>query len=133
MSSPTNPPECPDISKQEKRKKQVYLKDNIMSMGYDPDDFANFLENEKEGGIDIENWTLEELETVVQIFRKTRDRLMEEEGVDYGENYSPNGPDFLGGKSPSKTSKSDKLSDPKSAILSKFPVYCKFILNTDCS
>ena len=119
MSNPSNPVETPDISKLEKKKKQLYLKDNIMTMGYDPDDFANFLENEKEGGIDIENWTLEELETVVQIFRKSRDRFMEEEGVDYGENYGDDNNDLLLGNNQSKKKKSDKLSNPKSAILSK--------------
>ena len=102
---------CPDIAAQEKKKKQLYLKDNIMTVGYDPDDFATFLEDEKEGGTDIENWTYEELESLVHVFRKSRDRYAEEEDFNSRQNHSDD----------SKNKDiSGKINDPNSAILSKF-------------
>lgn len=78
MADTDNRP-SPDIAEHEKKKKQLYLKNNIMTEGYDPDDFATFLENEKEGGTDIQNWTYEELETLVHFFRQSRDVLSEKE------------------------------------------------------
>jgi hypothetical protein len=109
---------CPDISKQETRKKQLYLKNNIMTSGYDPDDFATYLEEEKEGGIDIENWTLEELETVVHLFKKSRDVYKEEDSRNNG--YDPD--DIMFNDPPPKK-KSDKISDPNSAVLSMHLFY----------
>jgi hypothetical protein len=70
---------CPDLAIQEQKKKQNYLKDNIITNGYDAQDFAEFIENEKEGGIDINNWTLEELETIVQIYQNSRNLQREED------------------------------------------------------
>ena len=105
----------PDISKQETRKKQLYLKENIMSTGYDPDDFATYLEEEKEGGIDIENWTLEELETVVHLFKRSRDIEREQKPT----NSYHNDPDDLMFSDPvPQNNTSSKISDPNSALLS---------------
>lgn len=101
---------CPDIAEQEKKKKQLYLKDNIMSVGYDPDDFATFLENEKEDGTNIENWTYEELETLVHVFRKSRDRHAEIEQLS-NEADHPN--------ISNQNGVPGKINDPNSTILSK--------------
>lgn len=74
---------CPDIAKTEVTKKQNYLKNHIITMGYNPEDFAIFIENEKEDGINIENWTLEELETIVELYRKSKNLIsMNENGGD---------------------------------------------------
>ena len=109
---------CPDISKKETRKKQLYLKENIMGAGYDPDDFATYLEEEKEGGIDIENWTFEELETVVHLFKKSRD-IYREEDMQNGNQYNPN--DLM---NDSKVKPSNKISNANSSILSIYIWIC---------
>jgi hypothetical protein len=115
MSSTNQEPICPDIAKQETKKKQLYLKDNIMENGYDPDDFATFLENEKEGGIDIENWTFEELETLVHLFRKTRDLFNQQEQPEYDD------PDdlLLDSRPTRKTTNSEAITDLDSVVLSR--------------
>lgn len=120
MSKTNQEAHCPDVAKQEIKKKQLYLKENIMTMGYDPDDFATFLENEKEGGIDIENWTYEELETLVHLFRKSRDIFNEQENSEAPE-YSDPDDLLLGGPTPKKDGPSETISDPKSSVLSKPP------------
>lgn len=102
--SESNYKACPDIAEHEKKKKQLYLKDNIMTHGYDPDDFATFLEEEKEGGTNIENWTYEELETLVHIFRKSKDKESEELGLTPQTRPASN---------------ADKINDLNSAILSR--------------
>jgi hypothetical protein len=54
----------------ERRKKQDYLITNIIQSKYDPEAFSEFLGQNKEGGQDIDNWNLEELETMVELFRR---------------------------------------------------------------
>ena len=69
---------CPDLKRGEMKRKQTYLKDAIISAGFDGDEFAVFIESERKNGMDIENWTLEELETVVELFKIETDKKMEE-------------------------------------------------------
>jgi len=54
----------------ERRKKQEYLIRNIIEGNYDPDAFSEFLNQEKHDGQNIDNWNLEELETMVGLFKK---------------------------------------------------------------
>lgn len=42
-------------------KKQDYLKDAVLSQGFDGNEFSNFLNSKREGGTDIDNWTYQEL------------------------------------------------------------------------
>lgn len=79
MSKEVENVNCPDIKKDEMKRKQQYLKDHIISSGFDGDEFANFIESERENGMDIENWTLEELETIVELFKMETDKKLEEE------------------------------------------------------
>ena len=49
--------------------KQKYLRQNVLEKGYDPDKFMEFLTMKKgELGIDLENWTLQELMDVTKEF-----------------------------------------------------------------
>lgn len=49
--------------------KQKYLRENVLEKGYDPDKFMEFLTMKKgELGIDLENWTLQELMDVTKEF-----------------------------------------------------------------
>ena len=56
--------------KNERRKKQEYLIKHVIEGDYDPDDFSSFLNGEKPNGQNIDNWNLEELETMVGLFKK---------------------------------------------------------------
>lgn len=55
----------------ERKKKQAYLIKNVIEEGYEPDAFTDFLHQERQGGENIDNWTIEELETMVVLFKKT--------------------------------------------------------------
>ena len=44
--------------------KQNYLKTEILDKGYDTQTFIDYLKSGKEGGDDVNNWTMEELKTV---------------------------------------------------------------------
>ena len=79
MQEDQNKGSCPDIAVNEQKRKQLYLKENIITKGYDAEDFAMFIEEEREGGTDIKNWTLEELETIVSIYQKSRNIQNEED------------------------------------------------------
>ena len=49
--------------------KQLFLRKNILSKGYNADDFMNFLHSKKgESGLDLNNWTMNELSSVVSEF-----------------------------------------------------------------
>lgn len=63
----------------EEKIKQKYLVDNIIEGNYDPILFAKFLKQEKDNGDDINNWTIEELEFMVQLYQK-----------EYDNHYNPN-------------------------------------------
>lgn len=50
-------------------KKQKYLRENVLEKGYDPDKFMEFLTMKKgEQGINLGNWSLEELQKVTKEF-----------------------------------------------------------------
>ena len=54
----------------ERKKKQAYCIKNIIEEGFDPDAFSDFLHSEREEGENIDNWTIEELETMVVLFKR---------------------------------------------------------------
>lgn len=53
------------------KEKQQYLRDAILSKNYDPEHFAQFLQNSKPDGDDIDKWPLSELKEVVELYIKT--------------------------------------------------------------
>ena len=53
----------------EEHQKQIYLRENILDKGYDGEDFASFLTSKKgEEGVNLKNWSLDELKSAVQEF-----------------------------------------------------------------
>ena len=53
--------------------KQAYLRANVLEKGYDADEFMGFLQNIKgENGLDLNNWQMNELITVVNDFIKDK-------------------------------------------------------------
>jgi hypothetical protein len=57
-------------------KKQTYLRENILDKGYSADEFMSFLNSKKgEKGLDLSNWSLEELEQTVSEFITIKNEL----------------------------------------------------------
>jgi len=48
--------------------KQNYLLENVVNCGYDPAEFAQFMEYKMEGGTNVDNWDFEALMNVVTEF-----------------------------------------------------------------
>ena len=69
--------------------KQIYLKENILDVGYDPTEFAGYMNSLKEGGTNINNWTFDELEEIVQNFIKIE---KQKEAVKEYESFAENSP-----------------------------------------
>ena len=56
--------------------KQNYLRTEIIEQQYDPEEFSKFLSEEKENiGLDLNNWTFEELKNVVSKFKTMKENL----------------------------------------------------------
>ena len=55
---------------QKKAQKQDFLKAEIIDKGYSKEEFAVFLEQQKEGGNDVDSWSFPELQDIVQKFQK---------------------------------------------------------------
>jgi hypothetical protein len=51
------------------KQKQLFLRENILDKGYNADDFMNLLRSKKgESGLDLNNWAMDELSSVVSEF-----------------------------------------------------------------
>lgn len=60
--------------------KQQYLRDEIMNKNYDIDEFSEFMSQYKENGLDLINWTFDELKDAVYQFKnKNKINSKEEE------------------------------------------------------
>lgn len=57
----------------ETKNKQNYLKEEVLEKGYDGEAFAEFLDSQRPDGASIENWTLAELELMVELFKRSLD------------------------------------------------------------
>lgn len=53
----------------DRQQKQTFLTDEIANKGFNPVEFAQFIETKRENGTDIDNWTLQELRDVVYEFQ----------------------------------------------------------------
>ena len=53
-----------------RKQKQEYLKAKIIKENYDPGEFTNYLSLRREDGDDIDNWSLDELENEVIMFKR---------------------------------------------------------------
>ena len=49
--------------------KQQFLTDQVINAGYDPTEFAQFLEYKMEGGTNVDNWEFQALMSVVDEFQ----------------------------------------------------------------
>ena len=67
--------------------KQQYLRDEIMNKNYDIDEFSEFMSQYKENGLDLINWTFDELKDAVYKFKnknKIKSREEEEQIIEKG-------------------------------------------------
>ena len=57
------------MSDSDEQQKQLFLRENILDKGYEAEDFVSYLTSKKgEEGINLNNWSLEELKSVVNEF-----------------------------------------------------------------
>jgi hypothetical protein len=54
----------------ERKRKQEYLKSTILQSDFDPEHFSAFMMQERTDGEQIDNWTIEELETMVALYKR---------------------------------------------------------------
>ena len=77
-----------DNNNNDLEKKQAFLRTEIMEKNYDPEKFSEFLSKFKENGLDLSNWTFEELQQVVNQFQnnnninKNNKENSEEKGIE---------------------------------------------------
>ena len=60
--------------------KQTYLRENILNKGYNAEEFMSYLNIKKgEKGLDLGNWTMEELENTVAEFIEIKNQSQKKE------------------------------------------------------
>ena len=66
--------------------KQKYLVEEIINKNYDAEKFSEYISNLKENGIDLNNWTFDELKDVVSSFKNqvNSNQLNNEENIEKG-------------------------------------------------
>ena len=63
--------------------KQSYLREEIIQKGYDPEEFMNFLADQRgEEKVDLEYWTMEELKNIVESFKKAKLKKLKEKELE---------------------------------------------------
>ena len=73
------------------KEKQSYLREMVLEKGYDADEFMSFLKSKKgESGLDLNNWTLNELKNAVKTFIQHKNNTddHEEEIENTNSNYN---------------------------------------------
>ena len=69
-----------DNNNNDLEKKQAFLRTEIMEKNYDPEKFSEFLSKFKENGLDLSNWTFEELQQVVNQFQNNNNTNINNSG-----------------------------------------------------
>ena len=65
---------------EELKSKQHFLRSEIIDQGYDPSDFNQYMCNiRQEESIDLNNWSIQEIKTVVNSFKESKTNELEEE------------------------------------------------------
>ena len=55
---------------EDRKEKQNYLRKEIIEGSYDADKFAQFLDSKRKNGSDVDNWKFNDLETIVELFKR---------------------------------------------------------------
>ena len=62
-----------DLSEEkELEEKQDYLSKEILELGFDPEDFQDFMLKQSDKDLDLREWSLEELKTVVKKYKEPK-------------------------------------------------------------
>lgn len=67
--------------------KQQYLRDEIMNKNFDVDEFSEFMSQYKENGLELTNWTFDELKEAVKKFKNNihgQNKEEEEQNIEKG-------------------------------------------------
>lgn len=64
-----------DHERNERERKQTFLKQEIISKGYNKADFATYMNSIKENGVDIDVWTFDEIAEAVENFQISQNDL----------------------------------------------------------
>jgi hypothetical protein len=67
-----------------RNQKQTYLYTNIVEAGYDAESFAQYMQSNRENGMEIDNWSFEDLVTVVHTFRQAHSHQAEQPELSFG-------------------------------------------------
>ena len=59
--------------------KQQYLREEIMNKSYDIDEFSEYMSQYKENGLELINWTFDELKEAVKNFKNRNPQKTKEE------------------------------------------------------
>jgi hypothetical protein len=59
-----------DHERSERDRKQTYLKNEIVTKGYNKIEFATFMNSQKENGMDIDLWMFDQLVDAVTSFQQ---------------------------------------------------------------
>ena len=74
---------------QQQEQKQLFLRKEILEQNYDPQKFIDFLVSKKgETAADINNWTLEELKSIVVEFKSVNKNITENKTPDTNNNQN---------------------------------------------
>ena len=78
-----------DVLRKERVTKQLFLNEYIVNKGYSKEKFAIFANNEKDCNGNIDHWTFEELNSLVEKFKSLYepDSITEIEVINLDENY----------------------------------------------
>ena len=72
------------MSDSDEQQKQLFLRENILDKGYEAEDFVSYLTSKKgDEGIDLNNWSLEELKSVVNEFISSQYNNYVNDGNDF--------------------------------------------------
>ena len=59
--------------------KQQYLRSEIIDQGFDPQEFGQFMATIREGDLDLDKWTMSDLQNVVQNFKSKKSELPQQQ------------------------------------------------------
>lgn len=64
---------------EERKKKQTFLREEVIEKQYDALKFTDFISSERKDGENIDNWRMDELETIVVLYKKQCDQKHKED------------------------------------------------------
>ena len=96
------------------KQKQIFLRENVLDKGFNTDDFMNFLQSKKgESGLDLNNWSMGELSSVVSEFTSMLNQNENNNNNDSTQNENKNETDEVYEQMCLQKFKEQQLNDQK--------------------